>query len=96
MSGHYHVGLLSRKPVFGVSNQVRLKPDGSAGHIGQLVSCLTADPGVVSSIPAWSHTFVEIDDHEIISTVILLPSPDSKRVVVSYKRKYIHEVLVNR
>ena len=26
--------------------------------------------------PAWSHTFVEID-HEIISTVILLPSADS-------------------
>ena len=39
-------------------------------------ACLTADPGVVSSIPAWSHTFVEID-HEIISTVILLPSADS-------------------
>ena len=32
---------------------------------------LTADPGVASSIPARSHTFVEID-HEIISTVILL------------------------
>ena len=26
--------------------------------------------------PGWSHTFVEID-HEIISTVILLPSADS-------------------
>ena len=36
----------------------------------------TADPGVASSIPARSHTFVEID-HEIISTVILLPSADS-------------------
>ena len=32
---------------------------------------LTADPGVVSSIPARSRTFVEID-HEIIFTVILL------------------------
>ena len=31
----------------------------------------TADPGVQSMIPAWFHTFVEID-HEIISTVILL------------------------
>ena len=31
---------------------------------------------VASSIPARSHTFVEID-HEIISTVILLPSADS-------------------
>ena len=36
-------------------------------------ACLTADPGVASSIPARYHTFVEID-HEIISTVILLPS----------------------
>ena len=39
-------------------------------------ACLTADPGVASSIPARSHTFVEID-HEIISTVFLLPSADS-------------------
>ena len=39
-------------------------------------ACLTADPGVASSISARFHTFVEID-HEIISTVILLPSADS-------------------
>ena len=43
-----------------------------------------------SLIPARSHTSVEID-HEIISTVILLPSAES----VNYKRKYVHEVLVN-
>ena len=55
---------------------------------------LTADPGFASSIPARSHTFVEID-REIISTVILLPSTDSRKVVVSYKQKYVHEVLVN-
>ena len=48
----------------------------------QSVTCLatdaslTADPGVASLIPARSHTFVEID-HEIISTVILLPSAES-------------------
>ena len=59
------------------------------GRVAQSVTCLatnvclTADPEVASSIPAGSHTFVEID-HEIISTVILLPS------------KYVHEVLVNR
>ena len=36
-------------------------------------------------------------DHEIISTVILLPSADSfKKVVVSCERKYVHEVLVTR
>ena len=46
------------------------------------------DPGPV--------TFVEID-HEMISTVILLlPLIHSRRVVVSYKRKYVHELLVNR
>ena len=58
-------------------------------------TCLTADPGVASLIPARLYTFVEID-HEIISTVILLPSTDSRRVVGSYKRKCVHEVLVNR
>ena len=52
------------------------------GCVAQSVTCLatdaslTADPGVASSIPAQSHTFVEID-YEIISTVILLPSADS-------------------
>ena len=52
------------------------------GRVSQSVTCLatdaclTADPGVASSIPVRSHTFVEID-HEMISTVILLPSADS-------------------
>ena len=52
------------------------------GGVAQSVTCLatdaslTADPGVASLIPARSHTFVEID-HEIISTVILLPSAES-------------------
>ena len=72
------------------------------GRVAQSVTCLatdaclTADPGVASSISARSHTFMEID-HEIISTVILLlPLIYSRRVVVSYKRKYVHELLVNR
>ena len=52
------------------------------GRVVQSVTCLatdaslTADPGVASSIPAWSHTFVAID-REIISTVSLLPSAES-------------------
>ena len=52
------------------------------GRVAQSVTCLatdaslTADPGVASSIPVRSHTFVEID-HEIISTVILFPSAES-------------------
>ena len=72
------------------------------GRVAQSVTCLatdaclTANPGVASSIPARYHTFVEID-HEIISTVILLfPLIYSRRVVVSYKRKYMHKLLVNR
>ena len=71
------------------------------GRVAQSVTCLTtdmclaADPGVASMIPARSHTLMEID-HEITSTVILLPSPDSRRVAVSYKRKYSHKVLVTR
>ena len=47
-------------------------------------TCLAASPGFSSLILAQSHTFAEID-HEIISTAILLPSADSRRVVVSYK-----------
>ena len=52
------------------------------GHVTQSVTCLatdanlTADSGVASSITAPSHTSLEID-HEIISTVILLPSAES-------------------
>ena len=46
------------------------------GRVAQSVTCLTADPGVVNSIPAWSHTFGEID-LEIISMVILLLSAES-------------------
>ena len=52
------------------------------GRVAQSVTCLatdaclTADPGVASSIPVRSHTFLEIN-YEMISTVILLPSADS-------------------
>ena len=72
------------------------------GRVAQSVTflatdaCLTADPGVESSILARYHTFVEID-HEIISrsfsSLLLIYS---RRVVVSYKRKYVHKLLVNR
>ena len=52
------------------------------GRVAQSVTCLATDacltaiPGVASSIPARSHTLAEID-LEIFSTVILLPSADS-------------------
>ena len=56
------------------------------GHVAQSVTCLTtdasltADPGIGSLILVRSHTLVEID-HEIISTVILLPSAESFKKV---------------
>ena len=62
--------------------------------IAHSIESLTADPGVAISIPARSQTFVEIA-HEIISMVILIPYSDSRKVVVIYKQKYVHEVLCN-
>ena len=62
-------------PLYNLWNVIRC----CTGRVAQSVTCLAtdaclnADPGVASSIPARYHTFVEID-HEIISTVILLPS----------------------
>ena len=59
-----------------------IHPSTLPGRVAQSVTCLATDacltayPGVASSIPVRSHTFVEID-HEMISTVILLPSADS-------------------
>ena len=44
--------------------------------------------------PAQYQTFVKID-HEIISMVITMPSADPRRVVISYKRKYVHGVPIN-
>ena len=69
--------------------------------VAQSVTCLatdaslTADPEVASLIPARSHTFVEIDREIILRSFFSLPLNYSRRAVVSYKRKYVHEVLVN-
>ena len=73
---HYTKGERSAHVLPNSSNQL------GQGHVAQSGMCLatdaslTADPGVASSIPAQSHTFVEID-HDIIFTVILLPSSES-------------------
>ena len=68
----------------GLARNITTIPTGHImpGRVAQSVTCLATDacltayPGVASSIPVRSHTFVEID-HEMISTVILLPSADS-------------------
>ena len=63
----------------------------------KVVFCLLfiCDPGVPSSIPVRSHTFVEID-HEMISTVILLTSADSFKKGCCQLQAKVHELLVNR
>ena len=52
------------------------------GCVAQSVACLTHEPEVLGSIPVWPHTFIS-------------PSADSRREVVSYWQKYVHEVLVD-
>ena len=53
-----------------------------AGHVAQSLSHLTQEPEVPGRYPVRPFTFVS-------------PSADS-RIVVSYWRKYVHLVLVNR
>ena len=71
-------------------------PRSAVGNVSGTDACLTADPGVASSIPVRPHSFVEIDREMISTVILLLPLIHSRRVVVSYKRKYVHELLVNR
>ena len=80
---------------------IRISDTCLPGYVAQSVTCLatdaslTADPGVASSIPARSHTFVEID-HKIISTVILLPSAESfKKGCCQFQAKVCARSLVN-
>ena len=59
--------------------------NSTRGRVAQSVTCLVTDakltdPGVASSIPARSHTFVEID-HEIISVNCLFKLAQEKSVV---------------
>ena len=48
-----------------------------------LLQCTEVSQGSWVRYPVWQHTFVS-------------PSAFSRRAVVSYWRKYVHEVLVNR
>ena len=52
------------------------------GRVAQSVRHLTRKSEVLGLIPVWPHTFVS-------------PSADSRGAVVSYWRKYLHEILVN-
>ena len=63
-------------------------------QLGLLTCYLKPLTRFASSTQGRSHTFAEIG-YKLISTAILLPSTDSRKVVVIYKQKYVHEVLVN-
>ena len=66
------------------------------GRIAQSVTCLATDVSLAAdcSIPAQSHTFVEIV-HDIISTVILLSSAESfKKDCCQLQAKVCARVLV--
>ena len=54
-----------------------------SGRVAQSVGHLTRKSGPWVRYPVWQHTFVS-------------PSAFSRRAVVSYWRKYVHEVLINR
>ena len=89
---HLNTGRLK----FAVGCTVQIRQPGCSA-VGK-VKCLAADTSDCRSRgrefdPGPSHAFVDID-HEIISATILVPSADSRRVVVSYKRKYVHEELL--
>ena len=58
-------------------------PYKQPGRVAQSVGRLTHKSGSWVRYPVWQHTFVS-------------PSAFSRRAVVSYWRKYVHEVLVNR
>ena len=45
--------------------------------------------------PGPAHTFVEIDHEIFLRSFSSLRLNHSRRIVVSYKRKYVHEVLVD-
>ena len=53
------------------------------GRVAQSVGHLTRKSGVLDSIPG-------------LATYCRFPSADSRGAVVSYWRKYVHKVLVNR
>ena len=85
---------------------VRFKGPRLKGRAAQTVTCrrcriadtcMTADPDAAGSFPAFILSILSRRfDHEIISTAIhVLPSTDSRRVVVSSKRNYVHEILAS-
>ena len=76
-----------------------IRPRCTVGNVSSNRCEFDCRSRVASSIPAQPHTFMEID-YEINFTVILLSSAESfknhsRRIVVRYKQKYVHEVLVN-
>ena len=72
------------------------------GHVAKTVTCLatdtclTADPGVASSIPAGTILSWRLIMKEFLRSFSSLLLIHSRRVVVSYKQKHVHKLLVKR
>ena len=68
------------------------------GRVAQLVGHLTRKSGVLGSIPGLATTALreKAEGETKVSPSAFSPSAFSRRAVVSYWRKYVHEVLVNR
>ena len=63
------------------------------GRVAQSVGHLTRKSGVLGSIPGLATTALR---EKAEGETKVSPSAFSRRAVVSYWRKYVHEVLVNR
>ena len=71
-------------------------PPCAAGNASEIDASLSADPGVVSSIPARPILSWRLIMKYFLRSFSFLPLNHSRRAVVSYMRKYVHEVPANR
>ena len=84
---------------------MRILADHSQFHLKIDSLYYTGPPSAVGNMSDYRSRVREFDPGPVpyfhwdwswyISMAILLPSADSRRVVVSYKQKYVHKVLVN-
>ena len=86
---------------FAKKSPISSQPVGQ-GRVAQSVTCLATDaclaayPGVASSIRSGPILSWRLIMKLFLRSFSSLPLIHSRRVVVSYKRKYVHELLVNR
>ena len=70
------------------------RPRSAVGNVSDCRYTSNCRSRVEEFDPAGSHIFVE-PDYKTSSMAILFPYAGSRMAAVSYKRKYVHKVLVN-